>query len=75
MCNVMLLCYTVFLEWLILCCCLVQSKGGAGVKDMVQAGVLDLFLNRQWGIKLACNAACTVLRVDQVKKKQHTLSS
>ena len=34
---------------------------------MVQAGVLDLFLNRQWGMKLACDAACTVLRVDQVR--------
>ena len=37
------------------------------MKDMVQAGVLDLFLNRQWGMKLACDAACTVLRVDQVR--------
>ena len=43
------------------------------MKDMVQGGVLDLFLNRQWGIKLACNAACTVLRVDQVRTAPYTM--
>ncbi|NXA90064.1 TCPQ protein, partial [Melanocharis versteri] len=38
----------------------------AAVKDMLEAGVLDTYLGKFWGIKLATNAAVTVLRVDQV---------
>ena len=38
---------------------------GAAVKDVVEAGVLDLYNAKWWGIKLATNAATTVLRVDQ----------
>lgn len=33
---------------------------------MLEAGVLDTYLGKFWGIKLATNAAVTVLRVDQV---------
>ncbi len=40
---------------------------GAAVKDMVEAGVYDLYHCKWWGIKLATNAATTVLRVDQVR--------
>uniref|UniRef100_A0A8C2NMQ5 T-complex protein 1 subunit theta n=1 Tax=Capra hircus TaxID=9925 RepID=A0A8C2NMQ5_CAPHI len=36
------------------------------VKDMLEAGVLDTYLGKYWAIKLATNAAVTVLRVDQV---------
>ena len=39
---------------------------GAAVKDVVAAGILDLYLAKWWGIKLATGAAVTVLRVDQV---------
>ncbi len=39
---------------------------GAEVKDMLEAGVLDAYLTKYWGIKLATNAAVTVLRVDQI---------
>ncbi|XP_033635398.1 T-complex protein 1 subunit theta-like [Asterias rubens] len=39
---------------------------GAGVKDMLEAGVIDAYLTKYWGIKLATNAAVTVLRVDQI---------
>lgn len=37
------------------------------VKDMLEAGVLDTYLGKYWAIKLATNAAVTVLRVDQVR--------
>ncbi|XP_033002783.1 T-complex protein 1 subunit theta isoform X1 [Lacerta agilis] len=38
----------------------------AAVKDMLEAGVLDTYLGKFWGIKLATNAAVTILRVDQI---------
>ncbi|KAG7280206.1 hypothetical protein CRUP_037567 [Coryphaenoides rupestris] len=39
---------------------------GPVVKDMLEAGILDPYLVKFWGIKLATNAAITVLRVDQI---------
>lgn len=45
--------------------CRLQSDGPA-VKDMLEAGILDPYLVKYWGIKLATNSAITVLRVDQV---------
>ena len=39
---------------------------GAEVKDVVEAGIMDAYLTKYWAIKLATNAAITVLRVDQV---------
>lgn len=36
------------------------------MKDMMEAGILEPYLVKHWGIKLATNAAITVLRVDQV---------
>ena len=39
---------------------------GAAVKDVVKAGILDLYSAKWWGLKLATTAATTVLRVDQV---------
>ncbi|XP_071479827.1 T-complex protein 1 subunit theta-like [Diadema antillarum] len=39
---------------------------GAEVKDVVEAGIWDAFLTKYWAIKLATNAAITVLRVDQI---------
>ncbi|KAM5180419.1 T-complex protein 1 subunit theta isoform 2-T2 [Mantella aurantiaca] len=38
----------------------------AAVKDMLESNVLDTYLGKHWGIKLATNAAVTVLRVDQI---------
>ena len=32
----------------------------------MEADILDAFLVKYWGLKFASNAACTVLRVDQV---------
>lgn len=40
---------------------------GAAVTDAAKAGIVDLYSAKWWGIKLATNAATTVLRVDQVK--------
>ncbi|XP_066998690.1 T-complex protein 1 subunit theta [Anabrus simplex] len=39
---------------------------GAAVKDMAEAGVLDLYIMKLWGMKYATNAACTILKVDQI---------
>lgn len=36
------------------------------VKDAVEAGLLDLFVCKYWAIKFATNAACTILKVDQI---------
>ena len=39
---------------------------GVAVMDVAKAGIVDLYNAKWWGIKLATNAATTVLRVDQV---------
>jgi T-complex protein 1 subunit theta len=39
---------------------------GAAVRDVAAAGIWDLYLAKFWGLKLATNAAATVLRVDQI---------
>ena len=42
------------------------EAAGAGVKDITQDGIYDLYLAKFWGLKFATAAACTVLKVDQV---------
>lgn len=39
---------------------------GAAIKDAKEAGILDLYLTKFWGLKYAVNAACTILKVDQI---------
>jgi len=39
---------------------------GASTCDALEAGILDGFLSKHWGMKFASDAACTVLRVDQI---------
>eukprot|EP00057_Strongylocentrotus_purpuratus_P012920 XP_011667394.1 PREDICTED: T-complex protein 1 subunit theta [Strongylocentrotus purpuratus] len=39
---------------------------GAEVMDVVEAGIMDAYLTKSTAIKLATNAAITVLRVDQI---------
>ncbi|CAG5873731.1 unnamed protein product [Menidia menidia] len=46
--------------------CKVQLGDGPAVKDMLEAGIVEPYLVKHWGIKLATNAAITVLRVDQI---------
>ena len=36
----------------------------------MEAGILDSFASKFWGITFAANAAVTVLRVDQVRQIQ-----
>ncbi|XP_065176761.1 T-complex protein 1 subunit theta-like [Sycon ciliatum] len=43
----------------------IESETAAHV-DAFEAGILDLLTNRSWAVKLATNAAATVLRVDQI---------
>jgi len=43
----------------------IEAEGPA-LTDMVKAGIQDPFVVKHWGIKLATNAAITVLRVDQI---------
>jgi len=39
---------------------------GIATCDAVERGILDSFLVKYWGLKFSSNAACTVLRVDQI---------
>lgn len=43
-----------------------SSEGTGEMVDTVKAGILDLLLTKQWAIKYAVNAACTILKVDQI---------
>ena len=45
----------------------IESEGGAGVVDTMSVNLVDLYLTRYWGLKLATGAATTVLKVDQVR--------
>lgn len=42
------------------------EAGNAAVCDAVEAGILDLYLNKYWALKFAVAAANTVLKVDQI---------
>ena len=43
-----------------------QNNDGTGVLDANQEGILDLLVSKSWAIKLATEAARTVLSVDQI---------
>jgi len=36
------------------------------IKDCLESQVFDLLVAKKWALKYACNAACTILRVDQI---------
>ncbi|KAF4550691.1 TCP-1/cpn60 chaperonin-like protein 3 [Elsinoe fawcettii] len=44
----------------------VTNSEGTGTLDAVDEGILDLLVSKQWAIKLATEAARTVLSVDQI---------
>lgn len=41
-------------------------EDGGNIKDALQSGIYDLFLTKFWALKFSSNAACTVLKVDQI---------
>jgi len=43
----------------------IESEG-ASTCDALESGILDSFLCKHWALKFASDAACTVLRVDQI---------
>lgn len=43
-----------------------QNEEGTGILDAQDAGILDLMATKAWAIKLATEAARTVLSVDQI---------
>jgi T-complex protein 1 subunit theta len=45
---------------------LLQNENGTGTLDTEEEGILDLLVTKQWAIKLATEAARTVLSVDQI---------
>ena len=51
----------------------VRDVGAADIKDCCTEGIVDLYLTRYWGLKLATNAVTTILRVDQVSCCQFVL--
>jgi len=50
-------------------CCIgvdIENNDGTGVLDAEEEGILDLMVSKSWAIKLATEAARTVLSVDQI---------
>ena len=47
-------------------CGSVQDDSGNGIIDTKEHGILDLYIAKSWAIKLATEAAKTVLSVDQI---------
>jgi hypothetical protein len=43
-----------------------QNQDNTGTLDAEEEGILDLLVSKQWAIKLATEAARTVLSVDQI---------
>jgi len=44
----------------------IENEDGTGTLDAKDEGILDLFVSKMWAIKLATEAARTVLSVDQI---------
>ncbi|WEW61761.1 T-complex protein 1 subunit theta [Emydomyces testavorans] len=44
----------------------IQASSSSGTIDAVEEGILDLLVSKQWAIRLATEAARTVLSVDQI---------
>ena len=44
------------------------QAGAPAIIDAEQANIFDLYLPKYWAIKFSTAAACTILKVDQVRK-------
>ena len=44
----------------------IEAGNSTAIVDAEKAEILDLLTVKYWGLKYAVNAACTVLRVDQI---------
>jgi len=44
----------------------IENESGTGTLDAQEEGILDLLVSKQWAIRLATEAARTVLSVDQI---------
>jgi T-complex protein 1 subunit theta len=44
----------------------IENEDGTGTLDAKEEGILDLWVSKSWAIKLATEAARTVLSVDQI---------
>jgi len=44
----------------------IENEDKTGTLDAVDEGILDLYITKSWAIKLATEAARTVLSVDQI---------
>ena len=44
----------------------IENSDGSGTLDAEDEGILDLMITKSWAIKLATEAARTVLSVDQI---------
>merc|ERR1711890_168231 len=43
----------------------IEGESGE-IKDCLESEVFDLLIAKKWALKYAVNAACTILRVDQI---------
>ncbi|KAI4253630.1 MAG: hypothetical protein L6R35_007558, partial [Caloplaca aegaea] len=44
----------------------IENEDGTGTLDAKEEGILDLLITKQWAVRLATEAARTVLSVDQI---------
>merc|ERR1711976_247093 len=46
--------------------CISNGPGSMDVKDAKEAGMMEPYIVKHWGLRFATSTACTILRVDQI---------